>query len=101
MQIAEPVGFCRVQKNAHVGQFTIIYICAGCIIEKAVTVHFQAYRIRTFFLVTGPVRPDRSIKLNRPVFTGLERFLDRPDRTGLVFFRPVTTLADAFLLYLT
>jgi hypothetical protein len=41
-----------------------------------------------------------------PVFTGLERFLDRPvtgrtgpvqslhrpDRTGLVFFRPVTTL---------
>jgi hypothetical protein len=42
MQIAEPVGFCRVQKNAHVGQFTIIYICAGCIIEKTVTVHFQA-----------------------------------------------------------
>ncbi len=79
MQIAEPVGFCRVQKNAHVGQFTIIFICAGCIIEKTVIVHFQAY-IRTFFLVTVPVRPDRSIKLNRPVFTGLERFLDRPVR---------------------
>jgi hypothetical protein len=72
MQIAEPVGFCRVQKNAHVGQFTIIYICVGCIIEKTVTVHFQAY-IRTFFLVTGPVQPDRLIKLNRPVLTGFCR----------------------------
>jgi hypothetical protein len=69
MQIAEPVGFCRVQKKAHVGQFTIIYICAGCMIEKTVTVHFQAY-IRTIFLVNGPIRPDRSMKLNRPVLTG-------------------------------
>jgi hypothetical protein len=41
---------------------------------------------------SGPAGPYRSIKLNRPVFTGLERFLHRPDRTGLVFFRPVTTL---------
>jgi hypothetical protein len=72
MQRAEPVGFCRVQKNANVGQSTIIYICAGCIIGKTVTVHFQAY-IRTFFLVTDPVRPDRLIKLNQPVLTGFCR----------------------------
>ncbi len=36
--------------------------------------------------------PVRWIKLDRPVLTGLERLFDQGDRTGLVFFRPITTL---------
>jgi hypothetical protein len=34
IQIAELAGFVHFQKNAHAGQFTIIYICAGDIIKN-------------------------------------------------------------------